>query len=82
MINTALLPDAFIGKQKAEVSRPLILAKLRIGVFWGEGEMLRREKLKCPRTIICLYSLYLSLKDCSEKLSCVLYGVFCSRMVF
>lgn len=44
VINTALLPGDFTGKQKAEVSRPLpvISAKLRIGVFWDEGEMLRR----------------------------------------
>lgn len=37
--------------------------------------MVSREKLKCLREIISLYSLYLSLKDCSEKLS-FLYVVF------
>lgn len=52
-MNTALLPDDFTGKQKAELSRPLTvisayLAKLTVDVFWGGGEMLRREKLNCP----------------------------------
>lgn len=81
MINTDLPPGDFTVKQKEEVSRPLTvisadLAKLTVDVFWGGGEMVRREKLKCPREIISLYSLYLSLKDCSGKLSCVLYVVF------
>lgn len=57
VINTALLPGDFTVKQKAEVSRSLTvisadLAKLTIDVFWGGGEMLRREKLKCPRETI------------------------------
>lgn len=53
MIDTALLPGDFTGKQKAEVPRPFPvisadLAKLTHGVFRGGGGMLRREKLKCP----------------------------------
>lgn len=82
-----LSPGDFTGKQEAQVSRPLTvisadLAKLTIDVFWGGGEMLWREKLKCPREVLSFNNLYLSLKDCSEKLSSVLYAVFCSSMVF
>lgn len=47
-------------------------------MFFGAGE----KKLKCPREIISLYSLYLPLKDCSEKLNCILYVVFCSSTAF
>lgn len=81
-----MLPGDFTVKQGRDVSRPLTvipadLAKLALGVVGGWRERLRREKL-CSSEIISLYGLYLSLKDSSEKLSCVVYALLYSSMVF
>lgn len=84
---TTILSGDFTVKQEHDIPRPLTvipadLAKLPVDVHSGWGEMLRRAKLKCSSEIISLYSLYLSLKDCSEKLGCVAYAVLCSSLVF
>lgn len=82
-----ILPGDFTVKQEHDISRPLTvipadLAKLPIDVLSGWGGMLRREKLKCSSEIISLYRLYLSLKDCSEKLGCGVCALLYSSVIF